>query len=288
MHRTFHCLMPTAKPFSLCGVFVINLDRRPDRWEAISQVCARARLASDMIERVTAVDGSLVDVNACYNCGFVSRLGLLRLQEPDDHHIWGMDLNRGALGCALSHIQLWGRIASLSKMGHASIASLPSSSTSLASTSITSSKECYLILEDDAELADDGDSSHRPFLEELQDRMDRVPSNWELVYVGGLDTAGQCDSMRVAKGVAHVPQYHRTTSAYLLTPQGARRLLATCLPLPFQLDTVMTMKVGLPPGLRYAPDAIPYVLDPVSYTLQPPLMRQSAHLGTDIQRFRDQ
>ncbi|KPA81347.1 glycosyl transferase-like protein [Leptomonas pyrrhocoris] len=273
-------LGPAVEPFSLKGVFVINLDRRPDRLVSISQVCTRAGLAPDLLTRVAAVDGSLVDVDACYDCGFVSRLGLMRLREPNTHHIWGMDLNRGALGCALSHIQLWSYIASLSKVGNIPASSLRCSS----SPASTTPQEGYLILEDDAELVESENNSASSFLEELRRRMERVPSNWELVYVGGLDTAGQCNSARVAQGVAHVPQYHRTTSAYLLSPQGARRLLATCVPLTFQLDTMMTMKVGLPAGPQSAPGAVPYVLDPVSYTLQPPLMRQSAHLGTDIQQ----
>lgn len=281
MHRTALRRAPGVRAFSLAGVFVINLDRRPDRWAAVSHLCKRAALPPDLIERVPAVEGSEVHVEACYRCGVVSRLGLQRLREPPAHHIWGMDLNPGALGCALSHIQLWSRIAA---------SSIPSVATATLSTPSAASpaKTCYLVLEDDAELVDSetvSSSSSPPLLEELHRRMERrVPPDWELVYIGGLDTAGQCASLAVAEGVARVPQYHRTTSAYLVTPLGARRLLATCLPLTFQLDTAMTMRVGLPHGSLPLPGALPYVLDPVSYTLQPPLLRQSAHLGTDIQQ----
>jgi GR25 family glycosyltransferase involved in LPS biosynthesis len=278
MHRSFGRLAPLTRPFSINGVFVINLDRRPDRWAAISHVCKRAGLPSDVTQRVSAVDGTSLDVEACHRCGFVSKLGMLRLQEPAAHHIWGMDLNRGALGCALSHVQLWSRIASLSS------ALTPTTASSF--TPMPSQKGCYLILEDDAELISAAGDSACSFLEELQSRMDGVPLDWELVYVGGLDTAGQCAATLVADGVSRVPQYHRTTTAYLLTPQGARRLLATCVPLTFQLDTMMTMKVGLPSGQPTVHGAVPYVLDPVSYTLQPPLMKQAAHLGTDIQESK--
>lgn len=269
--------------FALERVFVINLDRRLDRWAAIQAVCADAGITAERMERVPAVDGALIDVDAAHRCGFVSSLGLRRLREPPAHHIWGMDLNRAALGCALSHVHLWARIAAL----HAPTAA---------------PKRSYLILEDDATLAGGGDSlsgvrtaahtSHptAPFLAQLETRMRCVPSDWDLVYVGGLDTAAQCPMMTVADGVAHVPQYHRTTSAYLVTPNGARRLLALCLPLTFQVDTVMTMKVGYPQagmssGSAAAPRTakVPYVLDPVCYTLQPPLMTQAAQLGSDIQ-----
>ncbi|KAL7695977.1 glycosyl transferase-like protein [Lotmaria passim] len=283
MRRTPRWFSQAAQPFSLDGVFVINLDRRPDRWVAISRVCAQGGLPLSLVNRVAAVDGSRVDAEACHRCGFVSRLGLMRLREPAEHHIWGMDLNRGALGCALSHIQLWSRIASLSQVDNTATTTSPSLSSSSAAKA--SPKSCFLVLEDDAEPVAGADSTSHSFFEELQRRMRHVPPDWELVYVGGLDTAGQCSAMQVAPGVAHVPQYHRTTSAYLLTTSGARRLLATCVPLTFQLDTVMTMKVGLPAGQLAASEAaVPYVLDPVSYTLQPPLMQQSAALGTDIQQ----
>lgn len=283
MRCTLQSLRSSSTALSLAGVFVINLDRRPDRWAAIRHVCLRAGLPSRLIERVPAVEGAAVDAAACLQCGFISRLGLMRLSEPSEHRIWGMDLNPGALGCALSHVQLWSRIAALDTPSAAVFCP------SFISSAVE--KKCYLVLEDDAELVDrqreesmSTPSSSPSLLDALHHRMDqRVPSDWELLYIGGLDTAGQCSRLQVAEGVARVPQYHRTTSAYLLTPQGARRLLATCLPLTFQLDTVMTIKAGLPRGRPSSPSAMPYVLDPVSYTLQPPLMRQSALLGTDIQ-----
>lgn len=276
-------LRMTSRPLSLERVFAINLDRRPDRWAAIQAVCARAGLPAERTERVPAVEGSRLDVNAAHRCGFVSALGLRRLKEPPEHHIWGMDLNKAALGCALSHIHLWARIAALGKVSNISAeapaAALP--------------KQCFLVLEDDSTLADSDDSGtdslaaspSLPFLDQLQRRMNSVPPDWELVYVSGLDTAKQCPHMQVAKGVARVPQYHRTTNAYLVTPQGARRLLATCVPLTFQLDTAMTMNVGYSPGVVGVAGAqtLPHVLDPVCYTLQPPLMQQAAQLGTDIQ-----
>ncbi|CAM44120.1 glycosyl transferase-like protein [Leishmania braziliensis MHOM/BR/75/M2904] len=283
--RTPHLWRPqtTSRPFSLERIFVINLDRRPDRWVAIQAVCARAGLPVERTERVPAIEGSLVDVNVAYRCGLVSALGLRRLKEPSEHHVWGMDLNKAALGCALSHIHLWARIAALGKV----------SNVSAEASAVVLPKQCFLVLEDDSTLADAKGSDSEspaaspspPFLDQLQRRMSSVPPDWELVYVSGLDTARQCPHMQVAEGVAHVPQYHRTTNAYLVTPQGARRLLATCVPLTFQLDTVMTMNVGYPPGMVGVAGVktLPYVLDPVCYTLQPPLMRQSAQLGTDIQ-----
>ncbi|KAG5489506.1 hypothetical protein GH5_00379 [Leishmania sp. Ghana 2012 LV757] len=277
-------LQTTSHPLSLERIFVINLDRRPDRWAAIQVVCARAGLPADRTERVPAVEGSLIDVDAAHRYGFVSALGLLRLKEPPEHRIWGMDLNKAALGCALSHIHLWARIAALGRVSNVS-AEAPAEAPS---------KECFLVLEDDSTLVDDNDGdSGSPaappspsFLDRLQRRVSRVPPDWELVYVSGLDTARQCPYMQVAEGVAHVPQYHRTTNAYLVTPRGARRLLATCVPLTFQLDTSMTMNVGYPPGVANSAHVktLPHVLDPVCYTLQPPLMQQSAQLGTDIQQ----
>eukprot|EP00331_Platyophrya_macrostoma_P013763 CAMPEP_0176418392 /NCGR_PEP_ID=MMETSP0127-20121128/7440_1 /TAXON_ID=938130 /ORGANISM="Platyophrya macrostoma, Strain WH" /LENGTH=199 /DNA_ID=CAMNT_0017798701 /DNA_START=345 /DNA_END=941 /DNA_ORIENTATION=+ len=173
-----------------------------------------AGVAKHIVERIPAVEGSKLDATALQKAGFLSKLGLLRCQSPDSERIWGMDLNPGALGCALSHVRMWARIAAT-----------------------VSEEKAVLIVEDDSVFPSD-------FLLRLDARMQYVPTSWQLVYVSGLDTARRASMLQVAPGVSRVPQMHRTTNCYLIRPSGARSLLATCVPFTYQLDTQMTMQTA--------------------------------------------
>ncbi|RNF07998.1 glycosyl transferase-like protein [Trypanosoma conorhini] len=234
----------SPRPFD--AVYVINLDRRPDRWEFISRQLQRAGFREGDYERFVAIDGHAVDVQKARECGLVSLLGLLRLRERDGRRIWGMDLNPAAVGCALSHASIWATIAAR-RYG------------------------CALVVEDDSLFP-------RGFQQEYEERMRRVPRDWELLYVSGLDTANQASQLRVAEGVSRVPPLHRTTNCYVVSHQGARQLLQLCLPMTYQLDTMMTMHVT-----SDVEGGVPYVTSPVCYTLQPPLVVQATRMGSDIQ-----
>ncbi|CCD13867.1 unnamed protein product [Trypanosoma congolense IL3000] len=234
------------RPRLFDAVFVMNLDRRPDRWEFATQQLRRAGFQEEEYTRFPAVEGELVDISKAHGCGLISRLGLLRLREPEMRRIWGMDLSPGAVGCALSHALLWAQIAA-------------------------SRFRAALVVEDDSMFPED---FHRKYEERLQ----HVPEDWDLLYVSGLDTAGQTPQLRVAEGVSRVPQMHRTTNCYVVSHRGARLLLEVCFPIIYQLDTMMTMQTAVG-----SPGSQPHVAVPMCYTLQPPLVVQATRMGTDIQ-----
>lgn len=267
----FHSSAPWRCYAGIQRIFIINLTQRRDRWDFIQAECQRVGLPPLLINRIPAVVGQQVNLQRAYEGSLISKLGYRRLQQPPGDQIWGMDLNTGAVGCALSHLLVWSRIAA--------------STASLASHHLPSGdKPCYLVLEDDSVFFPGCDGLPN-FLQRFTSRMRAVPNDWELVYLCGLDTGNQCRHLMVGDGVARVPQLHRTTNGYVVTPSGAQRLLEVCFPLTYQLDTAMTMNVGLPSGSPSS--SIPYVLDPISYTLQPPLIRQAEQLGTDIQLKRE-
>lgn len=258
-------------------IFVINLDRRPQRWAAILKQLRQAGVPDPCIARFPAVDGTQLDIRKVYSSGLLSKLGYRRLQEPASNRIWGMDLSTGALGCALSHMQLWWTIVALNCHHTAHVLCTQD-------RHVRENDPVYLVLEDDALLPQD-------FLHAYTDRTRHVPDDCELLYLGGLDTAHQCRSLSVASGVCRVPQLHRTTSAYTVTARAARGLLELCTPLTYQLDTMMTMNVridaphtpSVSSDVATAALSVPFVHDPCCYTLQPPLVTQDTHFGSDIQ-----
>jgi len=81
-------------------IFVINLDRRRDRWDAFVE---RLPFTSgDGLERFPAVDGRDLEPSG----------GLVRLFRGND-----FQYRRGVLGCALSHYRLWQRVADDDTLG---------------------------------------------------------------------------------------------------------------------------------------------------------------------------
>ena len=83
-------------------------------------------------------------------------------------------------------------------------------------------------LEDDAVLDDD-------VAERLRCYSSQLPPGWDLVYLGGIKMG---KARRVASNVI-LPECYLCTHAYMLTPQGARRLL-TKLPIVGPVDHFMS------------------------------------------------
>ena len=227
-------------------VFVINLRHRTDRFNFIMNQLRDAAIPRDIITHYPAVVGAHISIDKVIQSGFVSALGALRLREPEEHHVWGMDLNLGALGCALSHIDIWGKVAALRL-------------------------ERALIVEDDSIFCPN-------FLVEYEHVLRNCPGGWELLYLSGLDTEGKGSRLRVNDRIRLVPRMHRTTNCYLLNHRGARSLLSKCLPLTYQLDTQMTLNHEMHPQLHEA-----YVTIPVCYSAYPQLVVQATRFGSDIQ-----
>ncbi|HLW80246.1 MAG TPA: glycosyltransferase family 25 protein, partial [Terriglobia bacterium] len=78
---------------------VINLDRRPDRWEGVVRRLHAAGIRR--FERFPAVDGSTVDTD---NNRLVSKRAAREIDQHPPDHRWP---SRGGLGCFLSHVSVW-------------------------------------------------------------------------------------------------------------------------------------------------------------------------------------
>jgi GR25 family glycosyltransferase involved in LPS biosynthesis len=175
-------------------VYVVNLDRRSDRYMKTQQ-----RFANIFeLTRFSAIDGEK-----------------LQMSYPLFRFIAGNDFKerKSMIGCALSHLLLWNEIAAAESAD--------------SSNSLSENQPC-LILEDDIS------GSHRDLVQHLDqscreafaERAEREPC--ELLYLGHTGTEIE-DSVGVSVQVNAVTDPFTTslggTFAYAITPKGARKLL---------------------------------------------------------------
>lgn len=173
--------------------FVINLDRRPDRMQEFY-----SRFGDDFdVERVSAVDGRVRGVQS--NLSAVER-GIINAAGYHDMVRYG-----GTFGCWMSHVNLWDRL-------------------------VFSDADAFVIFEDDAFPCKD-------FGNKLNFVLDNVKPEMDIVYLGGrfienfspadLDKNwGKVGVFYEVTGASHGRYFDRTTHAYVLTKNGAEKILS--------------------------------------------------------------
>jgi len=183
-------------------LYVISLERTPERWRAFEA----ANQGVPDYTRFDAVDGRKIDPNALISGGLMAG---------------GLSYTPGAMGCALSHISLWRACAA-------------------ADGPVT-------VCEDDAILHPDFHAS-AVVAADLQPDFDIILWSWNFnsvlageVFKGapfamGFDEARMRQSVAAFRSQRPAPTLLRLSRAlgtpcYTLSPKGAAKLLALCLPL---------------------------------------------------------
>lgn len=212
------------------------------------------------VQRWSAVDGQKLDVEHLAEKGLIAQAALPRFYLPDEQKLFGTDLTRGGIGCALSHMLIWRDIVHQCSSGSAGEESI------------------FLVVEDDCQFADQ-------FGEDLlRERLGQVPSDWQVVYLGGQDLLHRGQNYEVAPGVRRLYKGFRETTAYAIRPAGARACLEVTIPMHWQVDTHLNDE-SLRQGLRPArPDENDFTMHPRGYCLWPPIVAQQRDgFPTDVQ-----
>lgn len=205
---------------------VINLDRRPDRWEG-----AKARLAPLessgclRVRRFSATDGSsrdklstvpdsavarewTTDRNAKYDGRPGARPGVRLAMSP------------GERGCAMSHVRVWREVAAGQTCGEGA---------SAAAAAGASWESPTIVLEDDAVIG-------KRFKKRVQAALHAATRGGaDAVYLGYIKGAPWRG--RIDDGLFEA-EYLWTTVGYILWPHGARKLLSA-LPVDQPVDNFM-------------------------------------------------
>lgn len=179
-------LLP-MKPFE---TYVINLDKRTDRWDTLLQ---NEPTLKDVVTRISAVDGRLLPMTQ-------------KLYDMFQHNTF--QWKKSVIGCWLSHLSVWTKIAMSCKEGFT------------------------LVLEDDVRFIN----------KNWHHIIATAPKDAELLYLGGVLPPNRAVlpfvlepiNMEWAKIKPNtyftsdpLPVFHFCAYSYLLSPAGARKLIQT-------------------------------------------------------------
>eukprot|EP00397_Hematodinium_sp_SG-2012_P030974 GEMP01032842.1.p1 GENE.GEMP01032842.1~~GEMP01032842.1.p1 ORF type:complete len:251 (+),score=46.69 GEMP01032842.1:26-754(+) len=233
-------------------IYCMNLKRRLDRRIFMEKQFAAMNLAPEMLRWFDAIEGSTLDVEDLAMSGMVDIKALPRYYLPESEKLFGCDLTAGGLGCAMTIF------VGAQECLYSPISKLL--------THMRPDFPC-LVVEDDCTFLPNA-------LQKCSEIVATLPSDAEIVFLGGLDLLGQREQFRVSDTVFRLYRGFRETTAYLIGPRGAKSCLEVSLPLAWQIDTHMTETLH-PEG---------YTAKPRGYCLDPPLVMQDKNLGTDIQK----
>jgi len=255
--------------------FVINLDRRFDRWRRIVVMCERAGISAI---RLSAVDGtalsalsndhdeviSTLDVTTHWNSEFNAQFD--RKCTPNIN----TPLTLTERACAASHLKVWREISSICKMKEQSNSrklKSPISASSrggqknvrteemfrelwqhhrhLSSSNTINTKSInggkfFIILEDDASIVG---SMSRKFQLKLIALLENVPDDVDILYLGAMVPARAVAKRVIFRGVRFLKLcYAWQLHAYVLTARAVETLLGN-LPINGPVDNFIASLV---------------------------------------------
>jgi GR25 family glycosyltransferase involved in LPS biosynthesis len=186
--------VPDTPMEGIVSTYVINLDHRADRWNTLLEVEPWIKTHG---ERASAVYGKAIQMTPI----------IYDLFEHNNYN-W----KKSVIGCALSHIKLWSKIAA---------------------SEVLQPNDKVLILEDDVRFSP-------AWREQWAKAVQCIPEDADLLYLGGvlppnkpalahvLQPVNDCwATIRPNKLFSHVelPLFHFCAYSYILTPLGAQKLV---------------------------------------------------------------
>lgn len=195
-------------------VYVINLDRRTDRWSKVTDELERAGFSR--FSRISAVDGKQIDSKQIAHLmtpEAYSRLGKIRESHEECSSL-------GAIGCYLSHYKVW--------------------------LEIIRTQQPAIVVEDDIEF-------NRP-LDNYSTMQDIEPwmKYYDFVLLGWTDRNHQLLKTNQPDGIYAFRGWFFGTHFYYLSPRGAQQFLAQALPIFWQVDSYMVQQIRDQPRFRSA------------------------------------
>lgn len=196
-------------------LFYINLNRREDRNDSFLNTLKSVEWLHRKAERISAADGKSLSnerLKQLVHTGFLQR-GADNLVDMPNIDLRGGKfsghLSRGAIGCALSHLEAWERLLQLERNG----------------------VKWAMVFEDDVTaIAED-------FTQRLKSVISFLPEDWHFCYLGYHGATPNGDPAELLRVTSEV----HGTFGYIVSLAGAHRLLHhSLLPLEAQLDSALS------------------------------------------------
>ena len=201
---------------------IVTLDRRRDRWEKV--VRELAKIGISRVAKFSAVDGAMLSAEA------IARLldsDCVMSDLPTSH----TQLTRPAIGCFLSHLQIWQAFVASGNDGN----------------------ERLVILEDDVVPAPAYSAARAQLI------LSSVPPQADLVLLGCTIMAGLAEKTEMPF-LSRV-YYFNGTYAYLISRKGCLHLLQHLLPMRAHIDHQISDALIRHRGSLFAYAAMPNLFD---------------------------
>jgi GR25 family glycosyltransferase involved in LPS biosynthesis len=181
-----------------CPTFVINLTRRPDRWQLFQQQ-PTVRTFSNL-KRFSAVDGKTLDIYTDERISLHTRQNILKNFRRSHYEI----NTPGAVGASLSHIGIW-------------------------TTFLKSDAEMCVVFEDDAMITE-------PMIQKINQAIQTIPENWDIWLLGLHQGTSQTPDGFEPTGTWNVITQFTGAHAYILTRRAARILCEEPFPIETHIE----------------------------------------------------
>jgi glycosyl transferase, family 25 len=198
---------------------IVSLRRRPDRWQKVVHELAKVGIARPA--KFIAVDGATLSepelASLVHNVRELSN-------SPTSH----TQLTRPAIGCFLSHLQIWQRL-------------------------LDGNREYLVILEDDVVPSPHYSAAY------AREILSSIPADADLVLLGCTIMAGLAEKT-ATRSLSRV-YYFNGTYAYLITRKGCANLLPHLLPMRAHIDHQISAALVKLPQSLFAYAATPSLFD---------------------------
>jgi len=182
--------------FDVKKTFMINLDRRKDRWTKMENLFKTNNINTSQITRFGAVDGRTYDFSSFLR--LFTNIDLSIIKNPYPSH----EFKKGVLGCALSHYKVWTFINA-----HGN-----------------DDEDIFLVLEDDIEFTENFKEKYNNIRNQLS-----KDNDWGITFLGFTDDKDINGDIMKHEEIKQFCKHKRLngggTFAYLIKKRAANRLI---------------------------------------------------------------
>jgi collagen beta-1,O-galactosyltransferase len=195
------CIDNFTNTFKFDKIYCINLLKNKNRWTEIQKL---GNVANLDIYRFDAVDCTSFEKSKKYHHLLTnSSKDRLNLLEKNKYRKLHAELSPGAIGCYLSHYNIWKDIVHNKYVN-------------------------TLILEDDANIPSDFTNKYNNYIKD-------APEDWDMIFLGYINNKSSSVNEKYIK----LKKLYRT-HAYIINQKGAQKLIDLMIPINYQIDSQLS------------------------------------------------